>query len=163
MLRNPLPNTSGSFRGSILLVCSTSGYFGSTSVPSYVSSKHGITGLLRASRTPLLEKYRIRINSVAPFTTPTHITSGFSEEWIKEALDVNTTEDVAWAIAQMANDERMHGKCAMVVGGQMREVEGPIENSMGGWVGDEALEVFKKGWEFIQKRGGYRLPGEMRI
>ena len=162
MFCNPLSDTN-SFRGSILLVCSTSGYFGSTSVASYISSKHGITGLLRASRSLLLEKYRIRINSVAPFMTPTHITSSFSEEWIAEGLGINTTEDIAWAIARVANDEKMHGKCAMVVGGKMREVEGPIESSIGGWVGDEASEVFRKGWEFIQKRGGYPLPGDRKM
>lgn len=161
MSGNLLPNPN-SFRGSILLVCSTSGYFGSTSVVSYVSSKHGITGLLRASRAPLLEKYRIRINSVAPFMTPTHITSNFAEEWKTEGLVANTTEDVAWAIAQMASDEGMHGKCAMVVAGQMREVEGPIESGMGSWIGDEALAVFRKGGEFIQRLGGYRLPDERK-
>lgn len=95
--------------------------------------------------------------------TPTHITSNFSEEWKKEGLSANTTEDVAWAIAQMANDERMHGKCAMVVGGQMREVEGPIESGMGSWVGDEALTAFRKGGDLIQRLGGYRLPGERSV
>lgn len=162
MSRNPL-SSPDSFRGSILLVCSTSGYFGSTSVISYVSSKHGVTGLLRSSRSPLLDKYRIRIDSVAPFMTPTHITNNFAEQWKKEGLQANSTEDVAWSIAQMASDDSMHGKCAMVVGGQMTEVEGPIENSMGDWIGSETLALFKKGAEFIQKLGGYRLPDEKRL
>ena len=50
---------------------------------------------------------------------PTHITGGYSEEWIREGLCFNTTEDVAWVIAQMENDEKMHSKCVMVVEGKM--------------------------------------------
>ena len=77
------------------------------------------TGLLHASRTLPLKKYHICINSVAPSMVPTHITGGYLEEWIREGHCFNTTEDVAWVIAQMANDEKMHSKCVMVVGGKM--------------------------------------------
>ena len=161
-VHNPLLNMN-SFCGSILLVCSASGYFSSTSITFYISSKHGITGLLHASRTLPLKKYHICINSVAPSMVPTHITGGYLEKWIREGHCFNTTEDVAWVIAQMANDEKMHSKCVMVVGGKMWEVEGPIQSSMGGWVGDEASEVFREGWKFMQKWGGYPLPGDRRM
>lgn len=40
-VHNPLLNMN-SFCGSILLVCSASGYFSSTSITFYISSKHGI-------------------------------------------------------------------------------------------------------------------------
>ncbi|KAJ3455253.1 hypothetical protein MRS44_013853 [Fusarium solani] len=42
------PSSTGS-RGSIVFVISTSGYFGSTGNAAYISSKHGVVGLMRAS------------------------------------------------------------------------------------------------------------------
>ena len=37
-------------RGSIILIASTSGYFGGTGVVSYISSKHGVVGVMRSSQ-----------------------------------------------------------------------------------------------------------------
>lgn len=99
--------------GSIVLVSSTSGYFGGTGVNAYIASKHGITGLLRSSQVEA-KKRHIRINGVAPFLTPTAITVRFAERWKEKGLEANTPENVAAVIAQTAADESMRGKCVLV-------------------------------------------------
>lgn len=99
-------------RGSIVLVSSTSGYFGGTGVAAYVSSKHGVTGLLRASQL-IAAKHDIRINAVAPFVTPTSM-AGFAAEWSARGNPSNTTEQVATVIATMSQDPDRKGSCYLV-------------------------------------------------
>ncbi|KAI4688622.1 uncharacterized protein J4E84_004552 [Alternaria hordeiaustralica] len=101
MKSNP-PDADGA-RGSIVLIASTSGYFGGTGVVSYISSKHGVVGLSRASQS-VARQLGVRVNVVAPFFTPTHITSGYSEKWKESGLPANTTEDVAIAIVSTSVD-----------------------------------------------------------
>jgi NAD(P)-dependent dehydrogenase (short-subunit alcohol dehydrogenase family) len=109
---NP-PKSIGDSRGSVVLVSSTSGYFGGTAVVSYISSKHGITGLLRASQKAAKEA-DIRVNAVAPFFTPTHITSSYANAWREAGLPENKTTDVAAAIAQTATSSNSRGRCCLV-------------------------------------------------
>lgn len=101
------------WRGSVILVSSTSGYLGGTEVVSYISSKHGVIGLLRSSQAPAA-RLGVRVNGVAPFITPTHITEGYSAAWKAEGLPTNTPEDVATGIRHMALDTSMQGKCCLV-------------------------------------------------
>ena len=101
------------WRGSIVLVSSTSGYFGGTEVVSYVSSKHGIIGLLRSARTKA-KCMGIRLNGVAPFITPAYITSGYSDLWNGRGLPINTPDQVALGILQIGLDPEMHGRCGLV-------------------------------------------------
>lgn len=99
MKSNPVDPITQS-RGSVILVASTSGYFGGTGVVSYISSKHGVVGLLRASQKAAA-RYEIRVNAVAPFFTPTYITGSYSEKWKEKGLPANTTTDVANAIVSV--------------------------------------------------------------
>lgn len=99
--------------GSVVLLASTSGYFGGTGVAAYVASKHGVIGLLRASQQTA-HKYGIRVNAVAPFFTPTHITAGFAQRWKEAGLDANTPQGVAQTIASLAVDDGMRGECILV-------------------------------------------------
>ena len=63
------PKDSDGARGSIILVASTSGYFGGTGVVSYIATKHGVVGAARASQRKANE-LDIRVNVIAPFFTP---------------------------------------------------------------------------------------------
>lgn len=102
----PHPNTSTSppsdsysqsppqTRGSIVLISSTSGFFGGTSVVSYIASKHGVVGLFRASQSAA-RKFGVQVNGVAPFITPTFITEGYSEKYRQRRLPLNTPANVA--------------------------------------------------------------------
>jgi NAD(P)-dependent dehydrogenase (short-subunit alcohol dehydrogenase family) len=107
-----LPDSDGS-KGSIVLIASTSGYFGGTGVVSYISSKHGVVGLARASQRRANE-IGVRVNVVAPFFTPTYMTAGYSEEWRDRGLPANTVEDVANAIVQTSLDPQRKGHSMMV-------------------------------------------------
>lgn len=100
-------------RGSIILIASTSGYFGGTGVVSYISSKHGVVGLCRSSQR-VANQYKIRVNVVAPFFTPTYITGGYSDAWKERGLPANTVEDVATAIVQTSIDSQYKGHSVMV-------------------------------------------------
>lgn len=97
----------------ILLLASTSSYFGGTGVTAYVASKHGVLGLLRASQSTARE-LGVQVKGVAPFLTPTYITAGFAERWQQAGLEQNSPERVAEVIALMALDEDRHGECVMV-------------------------------------------------
>jgi NAD(P)-dependent dehydrogenase (short-subunit alcohol dehydrogenase family) len=99
MKSNPVDPITKS-RGSVVLVASTSGYFGGTGVVSYISSKHGTIGLLRSSQK-VAAQHAIRVNGVAPFFTPTYITGGYSDKWKEKGLQANTTTDVANAIVSV--------------------------------------------------------------
>lgn len=111
MKSNP-PDSDGA-RGSVTLIASTSGYFGGTGVVSYISSKHGVVGLARASQKKANE-LGIRVNVVAPFFTPTYITTGYSEKWKEQGLPANTVEDVANAIFSTSTDPTRKGHSVMV-------------------------------------------------
>lgn len=100
-------------RGSILLVSSTSGYFGGTGVAGYITSKHGITGMLRGSQLAA-KKHSLRINAVAPFVTPTAMSAGFSTAWKESGLPMNTMEAVARVIGVLAMDPSRSGSCYLV-------------------------------------------------
>lgn len=111
-MRSNAPDSDGS-RGSVVLVASTSGYFGGTGVVSYISSKHGIVGLARAAQRKA-EELGVRVNVVAPFFTPTYMTTGYSVQWKERGLPANTVEDVAGAIATTSMDPRRKGHSVMV-------------------------------------------------
>lgn len=96
-----------------MLTCSTAGYFGGTGVISYVSSKHGVIGLLRSSQATAKD-IGVRLNAVAPTLTPTHMTSEYSKAWLDSGLPANKSRDVAAAITQLSVDSAMEGKCCLV-------------------------------------------------
>lgn len=96
-----------------MLIASTSGYFGGTGVVSYITSKHGVVGLARASQRKANE-LGIRVNIVAPFFTPTYITTGYSDKWKERGLPANTVEDVASAIVSTSIDPARKGHSVMV-------------------------------------------------
>lgn len=111
-MQSNAPCFPDSSRGSVVLISSTSGYVGGTGVGGYVASKHGVTGLLRASQLMATE-LGVKVNAVAPFVTPTHITAGFIEQWTAAGLKANTSDDVACAVAQTAMSPGS-GECCLV-------------------------------------------------
>ena len=109
--QEPLPGSR--HKGSVILIASTSGYFGGSGVMAYVASKHGVVGLLRACQRTAA-KNLVRVNAIAPYFTPTHMVGSFSEEWVKQGLPANTTLDVATAVAATALDEGLAGNTILV-------------------------------------------------
>jgi NAD(P)-dependent dehydrogenase (short-subunit alcohol dehydrogenase family) len=116
MRSNAVSEVDGS-RGSIVLVTSTSGYFGTTGNAAYIAAKHGVVGLLRASQKLASHKH-IRVNGISPSFTPTFLTAGFGDSVQKAGLETNTPEMVAAAIAYAALDTERRGTCCLVSIGQ---------------------------------------------
>jgi len=111
-MQSNAPDADGA-RGSVVLIASTSGYFGGTGVVSYISSKHGVVGLARASQRKANE-LGVRVNVVAPFFTPTYITTGYSEQWKERGLPANTVEGVADTVVATSTDPTRKGHSVMV-------------------------------------------------
>jgi NAD(P)-dependent dehydrogenase (short-subunit alcohol dehydrogenase family) len=104
---------SSAHKGSIVLVASTSGYFGGSAVSGYVSSKHGVVGLLRSSQK-IAQETGVRVNGVAPFFTPTHMTGSYATDWASAGLRSNSAEDVAGRIVECLTDPLQEGNCSLV-------------------------------------------------
>ncbi|GLA67595.1 hypothetical protein CBS147353_10670 [Aspergillus niger] len=157
MRQNEPSQFDGASRGAIVLVSSISGYFGGTGVAGYVTSKHAVTGMLRASQLAA-GRYGIRVNAVAPFVTPTAMSSGFSQAWSERGLPTNSPEGVAEAVLGIAVDPTVSGGCYMVVGYILREVEHAQKDILAEWLGEDIVEVFREAAAFFENQGGYQLP-----
>ncbi|KIY02626.1 uncharacterized protein Z520_01091 [Fonsecaea multimorphosa CBS 102226] len=156
MRSNPVDRTG--FRGSIVLVSSTSGFFGSTAVVSYIASKHGVVGLLRSSQTAA-RKYGVRVNGVAPFITPTFITEGYSQSYAATGLPLNQPEDVvAGAIVKTSVDSESQGRCFLVYRGKTKEVEEARNAAIASYMGEEIKTAMDGAKKFFDEIGGYPLP-----
>ncbi|KAI1878950.1 hypothetical protein JX265_003127 [Neoarthrinium moseri] len=143
--------------GSIVLVASTSGYFGGTGVAGYVASKHGVVGLLRSSQQAA-HKANVRVNAIAPFVTPTYITASYVDKWREAGYVANTPEGVAAAIAQISLDTTRKGNSIMISGNIVREVEMTRAALMGSWLGEDLVELMAVSGKFFEELGGYPLP-----
>ncbi|OOF93046.1 hypothetical protein ASPCADRAFT_508843 [Aspergillus carbonarius ITEM 5010] len=143
--------------GSVVLVTSTSGYFGGTGVTAYVASKHGVVGLLRASQVTA-QKYGIRVNAVAPFMTPTTMTAGLAQRWQDAGLETNAPDRVAEVIEQIALDTTRRGSCTLVAGKYLREMESTRAELLPTWLGEDVAGFMGKAMRFITDIGGYVLP-----
>ncbi|PYH98030.1 short chain dehydrogenase/reductase [Aspergillus ellipticus CBS 707.79] len=142
---------------SIVLVTSTSGYFGGTGVTAYVASKHGVVGLLRASQE-VARRYGIRVNAVAPFLTPTSMTAGFAQRWQQAGLETNSPGRVAEVIAQVAQDSSRRGECVLVSGKYTREMESTRTALLPSWLGEDIAGFMARAMQFFSDIGGYVLP-----
>ncbi|CAI7656457.1 unnamed protein product [Penicillium pancosmium] len=151
--QSPSPPSSKS----VILVGSSSSYFGGTGVTAYVASKHGVLGLLRAAQGKGRE-LGIRINGIAPFLTPTHITAGFTHRWRERGLEENTPERVAEAIAFVALDEGRNGDCLLVAGKFLRELESSRAKLIPTWLGEDVAQFLSTAMQFFVSIGGYVLP-----
>ncbi|KAH6986438.1 3-hydroxyacyl-CoA dehydrogenase type-2 [Ilyonectria sp. MPI-CAGE-AT-0026] len=149
--------SSTSFRGSIVFVTSTSGYFGSTGNAAYISSKHGVVGLIRASLRKAAS-LGINLNSVVPSYTPTHLTAGFGQSISNAGLNVNTLEGVASVAVNLASDQSAHGVACLVWGHYHRELERTQQDLLGNWLGDDLVASMTNFGQLMDSMGGYPLP-----
>nr|RBQ89279.1 hypothetical protein FVER53263_03663 [Fusarium verticillioides] len=154
-MRRNQPVSPDGLRGSVVLVTSTSGYFGATGVGAYITSKHGLTGLLRASQQ-VARGLGISVNAVAPFFTPTPTFKELAEKWKDSGLKSNNPEDVAETIA-LASAQNETGKCYMVVGRKTVEVEDGRSALIEQWLGREAAGLLGSASKLFEDKG-YPLP-----
>ncbi|RAL14478.1 SDR family NAD(P)-dependent oxidoreductase, partial [Aspergillus homomorphus CBS 101889] len=145
--------------GSLVLLASTSGYFGGTGVAAYVASKHGIVGLLRATQNTA-QQYGIRVNAVAPSFTTTRLTAGSAQRWHEAGLESKTPQRVAEFIEQVALDPTRAGSCVLVAGKYLREMEMEFTRTrmLAPWLGEDVARFMASAMQFFQDIGGYVLP-----
>ncbi|CAO2653233.1 Nn.00g026440.m01.CDS01 [Neocucurbitaria sp. VM-36] len=155
-MQSNTPDADGA-RGSVVLIASTSGYFGGTGVVSYISSKHGVVGVARASQK-VANQHSVRVNVVAPFFTPTYITTGYAEAWKERGLPANTVEGVASVIVSTSTDPSRKGHSVMVAGSLVKEIETARTALTKEWLGEGIADVMAKGGKFFEDMGGYTLP-----
>ncbi|KAI0140535.1 hypothetical protein GGR57DRAFT_487877 [Xylariaceae sp. FL1272] len=148
--------------GSVVLVASTSGYFGGTGVSAYVASKHGVVGLLRSSQIAA-KKYGVRVNCVAPFFTPTHITASYAKRWNEAGIEANTAAGVAATIANISLDETVNGSSYLVCGSILRELEQSRVTITPQWLGKDFVDLMADGSRLFEELGGYPLPRQERL
>ncbi|CAK7566706.1 MAG: hypothetical protein SEPTF4163_004658 [Sporothrix epigloea] len=143
--------------GSILLVASTSGYFGGTGVAAYIASKHGVIGLLRSCQAVAMQN-GVRLNAVAPFFTPTHITANFADAWAAAGLEGNTAQDVARVVLQQSLNPEVAGTCVLACGSMRRELEVPRAAFIEQWMGSDVTRLMGEAGKLFATLGGYPLP-----
>lgn len=163
--------------GSIVLVTSTSGYFGTTGNAAYIAAKHGVVGLLRASQK-LANNLNIRVNGISPSFTPTFLTAGFGDSVQKAGLEANTPEMVASAIAYAALEPERRGTCCLVcrwktftkkcfkadhnsrkvAGKFQRELEYTQRGFLNDWLGADLTQMLGGLEAVMQDLGGFPLP-----
>ncbi|KAJ5457724.1 Short-chain dehydrogenase/reductase SDR [Penicillium sp. IBT 31633x] len=100
----------------------------------------------------------VRVNAVAPFLTPTHITAGFARQWDEAGLEKNSPEAVARAVALVALDGGRQGNCVLVAGKYLRELEEVREKLLPRWLGKDLAEFMRQAMRFFVSIGGYVLP-----
>ncbi|KAI8719987.1 hypothetical protein NCS52_00442700 [Fusarium sp. LHS14.1] len=150
------PSPAG-YRGSIIFITSTSGYFGSTGNAAYISSKHGVVGLMRSSLRRAAS-LGINLSAVAPCYTPTHLTAGFGKKISDAGIDANTPEGVASVAASLVCDRTAHGLACLVWGEYKRELERTRQDMLVDWLGDDLVDSMAKLGQLMDSMGGYPLP-----
>jgi len=130
---------------SIILTSSIAAFKETPGMPVYMSSKHGVMGLMRGLRVQLPETTNIRINAICPWFVDTIMTAGISTQWRKAGLPINTPIGVAEIITGLACEKGMNGKAIYVEGNRGWEIEENIDRLEPQWLGEEQSKVLARG------------------
>lgn len=123
---------------SITFIASSAGFKGFPGLFAYSASKHGVLGLMRALRPHTPSVFSVRVNAICPSLTNTRMMRGLNAESVRDNnIHMNTPEEVAKVIVQVAADGKAHGKAVYVAGGRAFNVEEGIERLDGEWLGGE--------------------------
>jgi NAD(P)-dependent dehydrogenase (short-subunit alcohol dehydrogenase family) len=99
--------------GSVILMSSVSGIFGSAMLSAYAAAKAGVLALARSMAKELAPR-RIRVNAVAPAMVETEMFQRITRRWTPEQLEdmrrghllgFGRPEDVAAGVAYLASDD----------------------------------------------------------
>lgn len=136
------------------MTASLAGYLASAGASVYSAAKHGVVGFMRALKGDCA-KLGIGISVVAPSIVLTEIVSGREkgeglEEWGVRmrglGVPISRAEEVAYVVVWlMGLGVGGGGKGILVQGGRCADVEGGIARSRGSWMGEEMLELFRRG------------------
>jgi len=153
---------------SLVLVSSTAGFKETPGLFTYTAAKHGIIGLLRSSRPYLPKTHNIRINAICPWMTDTVMAKGIREMWIKEGMPVNTPEQVARVMLEVAvgkvsggkgmqgvEGERWNGRAVFVEGGRAWDIEEGINGTEEVWLSEKVAKTLNRGQVILGDGSGW--------
>ncbi|KAH3666349.1 hypothetical protein OGAPHI_004538 [Ogataea philodendri] len=141
---------------SIVLVASTSGYFGGLGQLTYKVAKHGVVGILRGLQAHQAEGGFV-VNCVAPSYTETYMMGPLRDIWRQGGGPVNTAAEVAAAVVQLLVSET-GGQTWLVSDGEVREIERALAGLAPQWCGEAALAKLRRGGQILAEVGRYPLP-----
>jgi NAD(P)-dependent dehydrogenase (short-subunit alcohol dehydrogenase family) len=130
---------------SITLLSSVAGFKESPGLFAYSASKHGVIGLMRGMRLYTPTKFNVRINVICPWATDTQMFAGVKKAWVEQRMPLNTPEEVARIIAQVAGDSSLNGKSIFVGGGRGFDMEEGINRTEPQWLGEEQARTLNLG------------------
>ena len=135
-------NEDKSQNKSIVLLGSIASFKEQAGLFVYCPTKHGLTGLMRATRRSLWEKHGIRINMVNPSHINNVMGSSVHQLWMDAGLPVNEVHDVAEhvltlaAVPQDPHVGPLTGLAIYVEGGEGWELEKDLDKTDHLWMGE---------------------------
>ncbi|TKA69825.1 hypothetical protein B0A55_07502 [Friedmanniomyces simplex] len=136
---------------SLTLVSSVAGFREDPGLYVYIASKHGVLGLMRALRGPLLrsQPHPIRTNAICPWMTRTRLVAGIDKIWAEAGLPSNEPEDVARVIVGVLADGQVNGGTMYIEGGRGWNVEEGLLKTRREWLGEERERQLDRGSEMM--------------
>ncbi|RDL31817.1 Uncharacterized protein BP5553_09219 [Venustampulla echinocandica] len=130
---------------SITLVASAAGFKESSGLVAYSGSKHGMVGMVRSLRILTLPKFNVRINAICPWATDTAMVAGAVHLWHQNSLPLNSAEDIARIIQQVAADPAHNGKVVYCAGGIFVDIDEGINRTEPQWLGEKLAADLNRG------------------
>lgn len=142
---------SGEGDKSLTLVSSVAGITETPGLTVYSTAKHGVIGLMRALRKPLIgnKECPIRTNAICPWMTKTAMVQGIEDAWHEAELPTNEAVDVAKIIAGVIADRQSNGGSFYVEGGNAWEIEEGYDRTQPQWMGEKQCRDFLRGQEVL--------------
>ncbi|EJU00137.1 short chain dehydrogenase/ reductase [Dacryopinax primogenitus] len=130
--------------GSIVMTGSTASYLGEP-IPQYTTAKHGLLGLMRATKKNLL-KHGITINLVCPWMTESNLMfDSLREALIKHHIPINDPTSIGKALAYSAvSGQDWTGRTIYVADNTFTEIESKVQELEPGWLGEKNAREFRE-------------------
>ncbi|KAK5137293.1 hypothetical protein LTR08_000263 [Meristemomyces frigidus] len=136
---------------SLTLVSSVAGFREDPGLYVYIASKHGVMGLMRALKGPLMrsQPHGIRTNAICPWMTRTRLVAGIEDTWHAAGLPSNTPEDVASVIVGVLAEGKVNGGAMYIEGGRAWNVEAGLLKTRHEWLGEKQEADLDRGTELM--------------
>ncbi|KAK6430466.1 hypothetical protein LTR95_013379 [Oleoguttula sp. CCFEE 5521] len=142
---------------SLTFTSSVAGFREDPGLYAYVTSKHGVMGLMRSLRSDLSKTrpYPIRTNTVCPWMTLTRMVAGVEGLWDAAGLPSNTPEAVAKIMLGVITDPTLTGEAVYVEGGRGWKLEEGKIRLRPQWLGERQTKDLDTGTEVLGSGEGW--------
>lgn len=131
---------TGKFSKSLTLISSAAAFQEAPGVCAYSATKAGILGLVRSLKAIA----PVRVNSVCPWATDTKMIAGHVHLFRNAGLPLQTADDVAATVLQVAANPKVHGAAVFVGGGKNIDVEQGFAATESQWLGKYVQDLMAK-------------------